>query len=290
MHTPRLDWDDVQERANAILAEGIFTLRTSPFRLARDGSSAGPGNYLISLNGIPYYIGEASNLSARLKQQFNPKTTTFYKNYLKSQAVDRADISDFHAQHMTTHMGRKEIEDFGIANIPTRLNRFQLNKRPIHAPALDGALWHSVQEQCQELITQGEERLWSRQKSHMLEADVPERPGLYVVWNDRSDQIIYIGESSDLRARHDVHCKHTYFSALRRNVGTTLLGFELQEIKGRRRYFAEHEDRMVTDYLRHSTYQFMPVSLGRLELEEFLIRKYRSALNRKGNVVSPAGS
>jgi len=242
-----------------------------------------PGNYMISLDGEPHYIGEAKNLAARLKQQFKTKTSTFFKNYLKTEPDHPSEIVDFQVQYMETSFGRKEIEDFGVVNIPTKLNRFQLDKRKRIPPAADGAWWAEIQACSREIIVEGEAEFFTQLLSPMLEAPVPHCAGLYSVWTDNRDKPIYIGESSDIGKRHKTHCQQTYFSALRRHVGTEILGYSLKNIKGRKRYFPESEDRMVTNYLSSCLFSFMPVALGRIEIEEYLIRKHRPLLNRKGN-------
>lgn len=106
--------------------------------------------------------------------------------------------------------------------------------------------------------------------------------GLYIV-KDKSDKIIYIGESSNIGERIKTHSGRTYFSALRRHIGTDILGFELQEIKEKKRYFSEIEDRKVTEFLKTCKVTLFPVTLGRYEFEEYLIKKYRPLLNRKDN-------
>ncbi len=281
MSHDHMSWDDIQRHADEILAEGIFALRSAPAGTARGVASTKAGNYLISLGGVPYYVGEGIDLAARLRQQFAARTSTFYKNYLKEAPGQVVEIGDFSVQYMETALGRKEIEDFGIANIPTRLNRFQLGKRAQRAPATTADTWAAVQERCAELLAQGDAAFWVSPRHPMMQAAPPDHPGLYAVREGGTDRLIYIGESSGLASRHKTHCGQTYFSALRRHVGTELLAYQLQEIKGKKRYFAEHEDREVTGYLRQCTYQFMATHLGRLEIEEYMIKKHRPYLNRK---------
>lgn len=56
--------------------------------------------------------------------------------------------------------------------------------------------------------------------------------GLYIV-KDKSDKLIYIGESSNIGDRIKTHCGRTYFSALRRYIWTNVLGFEYKKQKGK---------------------------------------------------------
>jgi hypothetical protein len=277
-----LVWTTVQTIADALLAQGVFALRNGPRAYPADVATTDPGNYLISLDGRPLYVGEGGDLSARLHQQFHLRTSTFYKNYLRSGDSNAAPITAFGLQYMTIRIGRKEIEDFGIANIPAPLNRFQLDKRAVRAPANGAEDWARVQAMSADLLAQAEERFWSLRPAPMPGAVAPDRPGIYALWGGSPRRVIYIGESSGLRDRHKTHCTQTYFSALRRNVGTNLLGFELHEKKGKRRYFTNDEERSLNAFLGQCLFQCMEVTIGRIELEERLIGHEMPAANRKG--------
>lgn len=275
------DWTTVQTVADALLAQGVFALKNRPLVIPADVATTDPGNYLISLDGRPLYVGEGCDLASRLRQQFNTRTSTFYKNYLRSGDPNTAPITAFDLQFTPTHLGRKEIEDFGIANIPTPLNRFQLDKRAVRQPASHAEDWAHVQAVSAELLTRAQERFWSLRPTSMPQAAAPDRPGVYALWGGSPQRVIYIGESSSLRDRHKTHCTQTYFSALRRNVGTNLLGFELHEKRGKRRYFTDDEERSLNAFLSRCQYQCMEVSIGRLELEEHLIAHELPVANRK---------
>ena len=106
--------------------------------------------------------------------------------------------------------------------------------------------------------------------------------GIYWI-EHKKDGHIYIGESSDVSKRHLTHSGRTYFSAVRRNLGETILGFNLQTIKGKKRYFSEKEEEGLNKYLNDCTIKTMPISFGRFELEEYLIKKHKPVLNRKEN-------
>ena len=105
----------------------------------------------------------------------------------------------------------------------------------------------------------------------------------YIIVKNKNGELIYIGESSNINERFKTHSGRTYFSALRRHIGTEILKFELQEIKGKKRYFSETEDRKVTEFLKTCKATLFPVAFGRYELEEYLIKKHRPLLNRKDN-------
>ena len=157
-----ISWEFVQEHANRILAEGIHHIRAQPFLRSDEVSLDGPGNYLISLDGVPVYIGEAMDVRQRLKTQFDANRSTFYKTFLASDPDIPRDIGEFRVQTMATRFGRKEIEDFGIVNVPTRLNKFQKNKRPAIEPSSVNEMWSLVQEARRDLLAAGAERYMAR--------------------------------------------------------------------------------------------------------------------------------
>lgn len=279
---PQPKWEDIQSAADALLSQGIFALRSRPLEHGFGRGTTAPGNYLFSLSGRPMYIGEGGDLAARLRQQQNARVSTFYKNYLKAADSDPQPITAFTLQCMITELGRKEIEDFGIANIPTPLNRFQLDKRAVHAPGKAADDWQLVQAAANDLLTEASTHFWSLRPVPLRTAEVADAPGIYALWGGSPRHVIYIGESSSLRDRHRTHCTQTYFSALRRNVGTNILGFELHERQGKRRYFTESEERSLDAFLDDCQYQYLEVTLGRLELEERLIARETPIANRKG--------
>ncbi len=108
-------------------------------------------------------------------------------------------------------------------------------------------------------------------------------PGVYIVHARDRKTPLYIGESSDLGERHDTHSHRTYFSALRRHIATEVLGFTLKIRGGKAKYLDPAEDSQVSAFLDGCVCAFVPVSFGRFELEDRLIRKYRPELNRRGN-------
>lgn len=137
-----------------------------------------------------------------------------------------------------------------------------------------------LQELSANLLTQGETRCEEIDFRPWAVATAPDSSGLYLIRSPQGE-IIYVGESSGIKARFRTHGTQTYFSAVRRNLGVDLLGFQLQTIKGKKRYFSDEEDRRVTNYLSQCSIGFFPVPIGRYELEEHLIDKHRPILNRK---------
>lgn len=159
----KINWTFTQNNSDTILSDGLYKLKTKPYQLFSDIDHNGFGNYLISHNKTNYYIGEGKELSKRLKQQFKPTTSTFYKNLVKLQKTNKSigniAIDAFRVQAISTDIGRKEIEEFGISNLLTILNRFQLDKRKLHNIADQNGLWDKVQKVKAEILLQAEQEI-----------------------------------------------------------------------------------------------------------------------------------
>lgn len=282
----KFTWVNIQKQSDEILSCGLHKLKTRPTSDLSTVSEKGFGNYLISLDKVAFYIGEGKELTKRLKQQFNPKTSTFYKNFQKlsatNQLIKPTTIDKFKIQFISTSIGRKEVEEFGIVNLPTKLNSFQIDKRNKFVIADQNGLWDAVQENFGELLKEGESKILRASFSPWFDTKIINSAGLYLV-KDKADKLIYIGESSDVGERIATHSGRTYFSALRRHIGTDILNFNLQEINGKKRYFSDTEDKKVTEFLKTCKATIFPVVFGRYELEEYLIKKHRPLLNRKDN-------
>ncbi len=89
------DWRAVQAMSDSLLSEGIFRLLQASAASPESVREAWPGNYLISRDNNPLYIGEASSLAARIKIQFDERRSTFYKNYLKINLESAVGIREF---------------------------------------------------------------------------------------------------------------------------------------------------------------------------------------------------
>ena len=280
-----INWTFTQNNSDIILSDGLFKIKTRPYQSFAEIEHKGFGNYLISQNETNFYIGEGKEIGKRLMQQFKPTTSTFYKNLLKLQKIDKTieniPIDSFKVQAISTNIGRKEIEEFGISNIPTILNRFQIGKRKHFKVADHGSLWDNVQKGKDDILLQAEKEVLKGKFKLWFDCNVENVAGLYIV--KKLDKLIYIGESSDICDRFNTHSKRTYFSALRRHIGTEILNLELHERNGKKKYFEVIEDKKVTEFLKSCNASFYPTHFGRYELEEFLIKKYKPLLNRKVN-------
>jgi len=284
----QINWKYCQNNSDLILASGIKMLIKKSKSSFEDFYLSEYGNYLITDKANKWkYIGEAKSLSNRLKQHSKESTSTFFKNYTKFQndfhhLPNGLKISDFQISTILTKIGRKEIEEFGIVNIPTNLNKFQKGKRNKYTDSIGQNVWKDVQSNFTSLIEQGEKELLKSKEYKWFDAHVKSTAGLY--WVEHSSiGLIYIGESSNIYDRYGTHSGATYFSALRRHIGENILGFRLQTRKGKKRYFEDDEDLKVTEFLRKCTIKPYGVNFGRYELEEYLIRKHKPLLNRKEN-------
>ena len=68
-----MNWDTIQNQSDEILSDGLFTLKSRTFDNLSNLTEKGFGNYLISLDKKPFYVGEAKELSKRIKQKSNNK-------------------------------------------------------------------------------------------------------------------------------------------------------------------------------------------------------------------------
>jgi predicted GIY-YIG superfamily endonuclease len=281
-----VDWAACQRVSDQILAEGLLGLTNQEAVTPEHVNSENAGNYLISLEGKMHYIGEAKHLASRIRQQFVARTSTFYKTYTK-RVGSPSKIDAFRVRYLEVAVGRKELEEFGIVNAGCALNKFQLGKRDLVPCAATSTLWNEVQRRYATLIAQGEAALLAEPFSRWSEASAKACAGIYAARAPNGKEMLYLGESSNVHKRHKCHSRATYFSALRRHVGTDLFGFSLKECNGKAKYFTEDEDDKVTEFLCSCRIACMPVSFGRFELEEHLIRKFHPRLNRKDNSIEP---
>jgi len=283
----KISWDICQEISDEILFAGLDILK-SKTKTSFDNLKPIDfdfGNYLISESGRFYYIGESKNINSRLMQHSNKKRSTFYKNYLKKYGeLANLQINEFDLQFINTNIGRKEIEEFGIVNLPTILNKFQIGKRKVYNGNPNQKLWENVNNNYNNLLLEGETAFLKQKYIDWYDANPPDNAGIYSVQHIK-DGLIYIGESSNVEERYDTHSGTTYFSAFRRHIGTDILNFFLKNKNGQRqkRYFTDSEDCMVDKYLKKCKISYMKINFGRFELEEHMIRKYHPLLNRKEN-------
>lgn len=185
-------------------------------------------------------------------------------------------IEEFDLRIQIADIGRKEIEEFGMVNLSTTLNKFHKDKRVKYPIRSTTGLWNGIQSKKEEIILEGEIKLFASKPIPWRRVKPSEVPGIYYVV-DKKGQLIYLGESTNIYRRHHMHSNRTYISALRRHVGTEIFGFEFI---GKKK-FMDKNDQTITNYLNTCKIAWMAVSFGRLELEEILIKKHKPLLNRK---------
>lgn len=275
-------WELIQENAIQILSDGMHELLRQPYKRLDLQIEGMPGNYLISLNKKGLYVGESLDVSHRLKQQANLRVSTFYKNYLRGKPTVPKAISDFRVQVIQTNLGRKELEEFCIVNVPTPLNKFQLDKKT-KLVLEDTGVWSNVQSDFRFILDEGIQEILSLPKRGLTLLDIPDKGGVYLIYH--GNELIYVGETSCLSERIETHFSRTYFSAFRRNCGTVLLGFTLKTKNNKKRYFSDEEEIELNRFLKECFVVPYPVAIGRGELEECLINRFSPILNKKGNDV-----
>jgi len=278
----RIDWTYVQADAEAILADGLEALKAAAKVKPAHVRDEFPCNYLVSLKGEARHVGEGPNAQARLRQQCREASSIFYKAYLKKPGP-HVPIGEFDFQLMRTDLGRKELEEFGALHL-----RPAKGKRAEAVEHEDTGLWEVVQAQHARLLDEGVAAMMAMKPLSWFDCEPSTGPGLYAVVHQ--DRLIYVGESPDLAERHEMHSDHTCFSALRRQIGVELLGYDLQEIGGRRRSFTDDQDWKVTRFLSDCEAVFVAVGLGRHELEERLVTTHAPLLNSRAQKnAEPAG-
>lgn len=192
---------------------------------------------------------------------------------------------------MEVAIGRKEIEEYGMFSLQTPLKKTYGNRVFNETELLDQQafeLWNRVQNKSDKLLMQALDHI----EAQLMQSDSAENsalPGIYIV--RRNNEIIYIGESLSMAKRLNAHQKTTRFSAFRRSVAKAYLGFELKtkaelgilESQDKKRFFFSPEEELqVNQFVDTCSFWKMPVSFGRFELENALIKQYAPQLNRKG--------
>lgn len=280
-----IDWNYCQKNSEDILLNGINQLKESEkFELTNPAPKT-QGNFLITNNRMRF-VGESNNIEKRVASLRTPKTSTFYKNYQRAIKKNLAlnqklVISDFDYQILPSAIGRKEIEEFGVVNLPARLNTFQpkkLNKyKPETAPT---EIWNEVQNDASNILAQGAAAFKKSKTVNWDKADPDDVAGIYQL-KDHQGKLLYVGESNNVNEHWKKHSNAAYFSALRRNIGSTMLGFDLKDRSGKNRPLSDQEEIRINDFLSKCKYGFIPVSFGRFELEEKIRADETPILNTK---------
>jgi predicted GIY-YIG superfamily endonuclease len=279
------DWKFIQQNYISILSQIILKLLRSEF--VEKNFPKTSGIYLIYKNNSPDYIGESNNIDKRIKQHKKEK----YKDddFIKIKIFE-------------TKIGRKEIEAFGIVNIPFIKNengklifdekniqtlknknkKSDYNKINIlkYANKIDIG---KILKNWENLLSEGE-KIFEKVIEN-LEKPKKKTKGIYSYKEE--EEIIYVGETSNILERSETHSKQTTFSALRRSIGKSEFEFKLKEEENengdvkKKKNFSKEENGKITEYLKKCSFKFLEVNFGRVELEELLIKKNQPKFNIK---------
>ncbi len=262
-----IDWQWCQRNATRILASGCRHLLKQPLKGLGDLAST-PGIYLFcDKNRRSLYVGQSLNIRQRVRRHFksNPQLSQ------NSHGI----------RELAVAFGRLELEEFAIAHLrpPHNTSRKSKAVRPLLANSeTQETLWISCQMQSRALIEQGIAQALDTSGKPWFGTLLPTEAGGYIL-SEQDGKALYVGESHNIAERCGSHQTDTYFSALRRNAGRTLLG--LSFAPGSRRRFSTEDDERVSSYLAGCKLAVMPIAIGRGELESGLIRDLDPPLNRR---------
>jgi len=112
-----------------------------------------------------------------------------------------------------------------------------------------------------------------------------EKPAVYVFIDKKNSEIVYAGETGNLRKRMG-QLRRTVNHNIRRNIGEKFFSnINNYSPASSTRKFEETIEKAVNDYLENNLLlSFLYIDYGRKELEEYLIKKDEliNKLNKKG--------
>ena len=104
----------------------------------------------------------------------------------------------------------------------------------------------------------------------------PLEPGVYIAW--QNNEIVYVGETGNLSKRmRDL--RDTRNHSLRRHVGFKLYD---EKATSSKKFLPKNEERLDDFFRRNIRISYLPVSLGRKELEESIFANHNPVYNQKG--------
>ena len=107
--------------------------------------------------------------------------------------------------------------------------------------------------------------------------DLPEKAGVYILKNIDTGEIVYVGETRTLRHRLK-DLLHTNNHSFRRAVFKNYLIHSEKKYKESKRNISEH-------ICKYFTYSYLEVSLGRKEIEEFIIKKEKGSASLMNTIL-----
>lgn len=107
----------------------------------------------------------------------------------------------------------------------------------------------------------------------------PDAAGVYAIFFN--GKVVYVGETGKIRARLS-DLIDTRNHTLRRSLGKGLFsekeGYQSASAKNK---FPDHIENLVNSVLEQMAVAVLPISLGRSEIEEYLVDKYNPMFNSK---------
>lgn len=272
----RLSWSTLQRRADGVLAAGLRTLQVQ----RADGWGAvdvhGAGVYAVFDGAAALYVGDAIGVSSRITQ--HQRLGSAFLVGLAS--AGGPDASRLRVRALPVDLGRLELEEFAITCLRPSGNRMRRASRA--ALAFDDAdvdLWARVQVDAPRLLREGARVASNLPSVSWRQMRPPAGPGLYIV-RDRKGRPVYVGETDALAERLGTHSRsRSYFSALRRHVGTEILGLSFAPHV--RRGFSSGDEAAINAYLASCSIAILAVAIGRWELERELVHALSPQLNRE---------
>ena len=268
---------------NSFLKEGIILLdkqKTESLK-ALYFNQVIAGVYFI-YNKTNRYIGESSNLAKRLETHSKGGNGSFIKKCKSSEIID-----SFIVKKMKISIGRAELEEYGIGYLDCNLNT--TSKKLSHRfnySIKSTKSWHSIQNAKNDILKSAKTELFKKDKVLFYESSPINESGIYRLINEIGE-CVYIGESIDLKTRHNNHgSNRSESSSLRRNIGRDVFKFVMKPKKGKKgqllkkKGFTVSEEEIISSYISKLKYQWVAVRFGREEIEEFLINGETPRFNR----------
>ena len=289
-----LSWYFLQDWALPILHQGLQCLQKSSFIEWQETPNIGHGVYLFSdkegMKIKSLYSGESLVMMDRLIQHMSLSKNSFcmkVRDLLKKESIQVSREQAWQLckenvvyQVLEVNFGRKELEEFAISNLKLPLNKKHSNVSVVLANSnAQKEYFNFMQENALSILQEGYKIIMSNNSLTWRATNPQPSPGVYVL-SDKNETIIYVGESANLNKRFKQHSKTTRSSALRRSVGRKHFSFEYDKIN---KCFEPNEEDKISSYIEGLKVRNIPVKIGRLELEEFLIHSESPKLNTKHN-------
>ena len=284
------------------LSGGLHLLEKSSITQLSDIHEKVTGNYIISSSSL-CYTGQSEDVKKRLSWHLDKKSPV-YNKFTKRLNKDLVS-TDFDLRYIPVLIGKKELEEFAIANLPAELN--MSNKKahvPYHWKFKQGCIdeWQEIQKNKKAILESMKTEIdnidfiqWG--KAVDIVKGFNKLRGIYIVC-DSKENILYVGESYRLWARYNDHSKRTRSSIIRRNyateenmtfmtrkeLGTTLKvgknkGKESDDSKSW--YLSDCDNEKVSKYIASCKIKLIAVPFGRYELERHLVEKLKPRYNKR---------